>query len=119
MESKQALNALDALSHETRLQVFRLLVTAGPEGRSAGAIAEALDVLPNTLSAHLACLTRAGLVTPARSGRTIRYSADYAGMRDLIAFLVRDCCQGTPEICGPLIALAEECVDCCDATRPH
>lgn len=106
MESKRALEALSALSHETRLSVFRLLVTAGPGGLSAGVIAEQLTVLPNTLSTHLGLLARAGLVVPARNGRTIRYSANYDGMRELMAFLVRDCCAGNPEICSSLVAVA-------------
>ncbi len=112
MESKRALEALSALSHETRLSVFRLLVTAGPTGLSAGVIAEQLEVLPNTLSNHLGLLARAGLVVPARNGRVIRYSADYDGMRELMAFLVRDCCAGNPEICSSLLAVAAHGATC-------
>jgi DNA-binding transcriptional ArsR family regulator len=112
MESKRALVALSALSHETRLSVFRLLVTAGPMGVAAGAIAEQLEVLPNTLSTHLGLLARAGLVVPARNGRVIRYSADYDGMRELMAFLVRDCCAGNPEICSSLLAVATRGASC-------
>ena len=112
MESKRALEALGALSHETRLSVFRLLVTAGPAGLSAGVIAARLEVLPNTLSTHLGLLARAGLVVPARAGRVIRYSADYDGMRDLMAFLVRDCCAGNPELCSSLLAVAARGAAC-------
>ncbi len=114
MDQSTALAALAALSHETRLSVFRLLVTAGPHGMAAGSIAGKLDVLPNTLSAHLAQLDRAGLIVANRDGRSIRYGADYAGMRDLMAFLMRDCCGGNAEICAPLVAIAAECDACCD-----
>ncbi len=106
MENKKALAALAALSHETRLSVFRLLVAIGPSGLSAGAIADELDVLPNTLSTHLGNLSRAGLVVPTRVGRTILYAADYEGMRELMAFLLRDWCGGKPEICAPLFTVA-------------
>lgn len=95
-------DALAALAHETRLAVFRMLVKAGPEGLIAGAIAERANVPPSTMSHHLATLERAGLVGSERESRLIRYRADYAGMRHLLAFLVQDCCQGTPEICGDL-----------------
>ena len=105
MEMNDALDALTALAHETRLSVFRMLVTVGEDGLPAGEIAERLDVRPNTLSAHLAQLTRAGLVSPVREGRVIRYSAHYEGMRDVIAFLMQDCCGGQPEICAPLTTL--------------
>lgn len=114
MEMTGALAALSALSHETRLATFRLLVTAGPAGLPAGAIAERLGVLANTMSSHLAQLSRAGLVTTRREGRVVRYAADYDGMRDLMAFLVRDCCGGQPEICAPLAAIAAECAACAD-----
>ena len=106
VESKKALEALTALSHETRLSVFRLLVATSPSGLSAGSIADELDVLPNTLSTHLGHLSRAGLVVPTRVGRSILYAADYEGMRELMAFLLRDCCGGKPEICAPLFAAA-------------
>ena len=103
MENKKA---LAVLAHETRLSVFRPLVAIGPSGLSAGAIADELDVLPNTLSTHLGHLSRAGLVVPTRVGRTILYAADYEGMRELLAFLLRDCCAGKPEICASLFAVA-------------
>lgn len=101
MDQDSALDALSALSQETRLQVFRMLVQAGPEGLTAGAIAERLAVRPNTLSTHLAVLLAAGLLHKRRSGRTIIYSADYDGMRALLAYLVEDCCGGNPAICAP------------------
>jgi DNA-binding transcriptional ArsR family regulator len=98
-----AVDALGALAHETRLSVFRLLVKAGPEGMIAGAIAEERGVPPSTMSHHLATLERAGLVQSERQSRLIRYRADFVGMRRLMAFLLRDCCQGEPEMCGDLI----------------
>jgi ArsR family transcriptional regulator len=97
-------DALGALAHETRLAVFRMLVKAGPDGMIAGAIAEQQHVPPSTLSHHLATLERAGLVQSTRESRVIRYRADYTGMRRLIVFLLEDCCQGAPEMCGDLFA---------------
>ena len=118
MEMNDALDALTALAHETRLSVFRVLVAVGKDGLPAGVIAERLSVRPNTLSAHLAQLTRAGLVKPVREGRTIRYSAHYGGMRDVIAFLMQDCCGGQPEICAPLNGLLADAARCADGKSP-
>jgi ArsR family transcriptional regulator len=100
MEEKQALSCLAALSHETRLAVFRLLVQQGPRGMPAGEIAQRLTVLPATLSFHLKELERAGLIQAARQHRQILYATDYAGMRAPLDFIMRDCCQGHPELCG-------------------
>lgn len=102
MDTATALEALSALSQETRLATFRLLVRAGSAGLAAGEIAAALGVVQNTLSSHLAVLSRAGLVHRFREGRVIRYSADYAGMRALLTYLLEDCCAGDRKICGPL-----------------
>ena len=102
METKSAIEAFQALAQETRLAALRLLVQAGPNGLAAGAIAERLAVQPSTLSTHLAILERAGLVASRRDARHIFYSAQYEGLRQLIAFLTEDCCQGRPEICGGL-----------------
>ncbi len=99
-----AVAALGALAHDTRLAVFRLLVTAGPDGAVAGSIAERQGVPPSTLSHHLAALERAGLVASERQSRLVRYRADYAGMRRLLTFLMQDCCQGVPEMCSDLMA---------------
>jgi DNA-binding transcriptional ArsR family regulator len=99
-----AVDALGALAHETRLSVFRMLVKAGPEGMIAGAIAERHGVPPSTMSHHLATLERAGLVQSERESRLIHYRADFAGMRRLLTFLMQDCCQGAPEMCGDLLA---------------
>jgi ArsR family transcriptional regulator, arsenate/arsenite/antimonite-responsive transcriptional repressor len=94
METKQALQSLSALAQESRLSIFRLLVQAGPAGMAAGAIGEALDLPPATLSFHLAGLTRAGLAQSRQEGRFVIYTADYAAMNGLVGFLTENCCQG-------------------------
>ena len=104
MDTKQAIDALGALAQETRLQVFRLLVTAGPQGLPAGEIAESLGAPASTLSFHLAYLSRAGLVVSRRESRSIIYAANFDGMRGLLDFLTQDCCKGQPEMCRPLQA---------------
>ena len=102
MEITNATLALAALGQATRLSVFRLLVEAGPEGRKAGDIAEALSLPGATLSFHLKELSAAGLIRGEQSGRSIRYSADFQRMADLIAFLTRNCCGGQSlAVCGP------------------
>jgi ArsR family transcriptional regulator, arsenate/arsenite/antimonite-responsive transcriptional repressor len=103
MDKNSALDAFGALSQETRLDVFRLLVKTGVAGLHAGEIAARLDVRQNTLSTHLAILTRAGLVRHAREGRSVRYFADLDGMRALLGFLMEDCCGGEPGRCQPLL----------------
>lgn len=103
MDTKQAVEALAALSQDMRLDVFRLLVRTGPVGLCAGEIAERLAVRQNTLSTNLGVLTRAGLLVSAREGRSIRYFADLDGMRRLLGFLLEDCCGGRPETCRPLL----------------
>jgi DNA-binding transcriptional ArsR family regulator len=105
-----AVEALSALAQAHRLAVFRLLVRAGPEGLSAGEIAREVGVRPNTLSTHLAILERAELAESRRDGRSIIYTAGYGRMRDLLGFLVDDCCVGHPEICAPLAATARSCI---------
>ena len=100
MGAPHALAALAALGQPTRLSIFRLLVRKEPDGLSAGALAEAVGCPHNTLSTHVAILVRAGLVKGTREGRTITYRADPPGTRALIAFLVTDCCDGRPELCG-------------------
>lgn len=100
-----AVDALQALGHETRLAVFRMLVRAGPGGLMAGAIAQGCGVPPSTMSHHLANLERAGLAASTRESRVIRYRADYTGMRRLLAFLMEDCCAGDPLLCGDLVEL--------------
>jgi len=111
MEEKQALGAFQALSQETRLAVFRLLVRSGPNGLSAGAIAENLGVQPSTLSHHLGLLERASLIRSWRVERRIFYAADFEGTRRLLSFLTDDCCQGRPELCGDLTRTTVACDD--------
>jgi len=102
MDEKHALNAFAALSQETRLRIVRLLVTAGPDGMSAGAIGEAMDGASSSrMSFHLSHLEQAGLVGSRREGRSIIYSAALATLSGLVEFLMHDCCQGHPEICNP------------------
>lgn len=104
------MSALSALAQDTRLDVFRLLVKAGPEGLAAGEIATTLDIRPNTLSNNLNILSAAGLVRSAREGRSIRYFARMETMRALLAFLLEDCCGGRSELCQPVLdQIACEC----------
>lgn len=103
MDKSNALASLQALSQETRLDVFRLLMRAGPEGMAAGDIAVTCGVRQNTMSAHLSILSQAGLIRAARVGRSVRYCAEIGGIRGLLAFLMEDCCGGNPEQCQSLI----------------
>ena len=103
MDKKSALSALAALGQDTRLEVFRLLVKAGSKGIPAGGVASRLGTVPNTMSAHLKVLEHAGLVRAERDGRIVRYVADMSGFRDLLAYLMEDCCNGSPELCRPVI----------------
>ena len=109
MEINDAVAALSALAHETRLKAFRLLVTEGPTGLPAGEIARRLDVPPPTLSSHLPQLERAGLARSARVERRIFYAVDIEGTRRLLAYLTEDCCRGQPELCAPLSAADRLC----------
>jgi len=117
MSAPHALAALAALGQPTRLSIFRLLVRAEPHGLSAGAVAEAVGCPHNTLSTHVAILARAGLVQGTREGRTITYRADAAGTRALIAFLVNDCCDGRPELCGLVGETTDADCGCAPAPR--
>ena len=100
MDQKRAIAALGALAQETRLDLFRLLVTCGPEGLPAGVIADRLGVQPSSLSFHLAQLTNAGLITQRRLSRQLIYSAEYGAMNDLLAYLTENCC-GQGASCAP------------------
>jgi DNA-binding transcriptional ArsR family regulator len=104
-----AVEALSALAHGHRLAVFRLLVRSGDQGISAGEIAREVGIPSSTLSTHLTILAHAGLIRARRDGRSIIYRADYEAMRDLLGFLVADCCNGRPEICAPLNGLVQTC----------
>jgi len=103
METIKATTAFSALSQQTRLDVFRLLIKAGADGILAGALADRLEIRQNTMSANLAVLLHAGLVRNERHGRTIRYFADFDAVRGLLGFLMEECCGGQPERCQPII----------------
>lgn len=111
METNTAIEAFSALAQATRLETFRRLVRAGPEGLPAGAVARALETPPNTMSTHLAILERAGLVTSRREGRLVYYAASFDRVRGLVGFLLEDCCAGNPEVCGAVADMARQ--TCC------
>jgi ArsR family transcriptional regulator len=100
MSKPHALAAFAALGQPIRLDIFRLLMRREPDGLPAGAIADEIGCAQNTLSTHLAILARAGLVRGTRNGRSIVYRANVEGTRALISFLVTDCCDGHPDLCG-------------------
>lgn len=116
MESNQAIDVFAALSQATRLDAFRLVMAHEPQGLPAGEIARHLDVPQNTMSTHLAILTRAGLIEAERQGRTIVYRAVIERVREITNFLVQDCCGGRPELCDPLIA---DITPCCSPKEAH
>jgi ArsR family transcriptional regulator, arsenate/arsenite/antimonite-responsive transcriptional repressor len=101
MEKIDAVAALSALAQGNRLDVFRLLAQAGPDGMPAGGVAAALGLAPNTLTFHFDRLRQAGLVTVQRDGRSMIYAAQYETMNALLAFLTENCCGGAPEGCVP------------------
>lgn len=110
MDDLSAIEALSALAQPTRLAVFRHLAASYPGDLPAGEIARLCAVPHNTMSTHLAVLTRAGLTAASREGRVVRYRADLDRLRNLVAFLAQDCCDGRPELCVPLVAdLAVSC----------
>ena len=102
MKKHDALAALAALAQENRLDVFRLLVEAGPEGMPAGGVANALKLAPNTLTFHFDRLREAGLVTVRRDGRSMIYAARFETMNGLVSFLTENCCQGASAACAPV-----------------
>lgn len=112
MDADQAVAAFAALGQEHRLRIVRALVTAGPDGVAAGVLAGDVGLAVNNLSFHLKELSHAGLVQSRRDGRSIIYSAAYPALSALIAFLMKDCCQGRPEVCAPAVeALAACCAE--------
>ncbi|WP_441255858.1 metalloregulator ArsR/SmtB family transcription factor [Tardiphaga sp. 285_C5_N1_2] len=110
MKKLEAIEALGALAQETRLEAFRLLVKNEPDGVAAGELARDIGVPQNTMSTHLAILTRAGLVTGERHSRSIIYRANLATFQALTLFMIQDCCGGSPELCAPLL---ESLTPCC------
>jgi DNA-binding transcriptional ArsR family regulator len=120
MEKQMAISALAALAQETRLDVFRLLVQAGPLGLPAGELGDALGVPSATLSFHLKELKSAGLVRVERQGRSRIYRPDFAAANELIGFLTANCCQGLGGRPGDVRHSAAPCAPACapDAGRP-
>jgi DNA-binding transcriptional ArsR family regulator len=112
MEQELAVRRLSALAQDARLSLFRLLVTAGPEGMAAGEIARELKIQPNTLSAQLLILANARLVQARREGRSIIYAVSLDGIRELLVFLTEDCCRRSPAVCEPLAEIAAKV--CCE-----
>jgi DNA-binding transcriptional ArsR family regulator len=103
MELNEMIAAFSALSQETRLETLRTLIRKGPGGVSAGALASAIGAPAPTMSFHLKELLAAGLVVQRREGRRLVYAPNYGGLRSLIDFLLTDCCQGDPRLCGPYV----------------
>ena len=110
MENTSAILVLAALAQPTRLDSFRRLIANEPDGMAAGELARQLEVPQNTLSAHLNIMAHAGLVRGERHSRSIIYRVDLDHFRDVMLFLVKDCCGGRAELCAPLIA---ELTPCC------
>ena len=107
-----AIDALSALAHPGRLAVFRLLVSAGPGGVAAGEVARLLDTPPNTMSTQLAILSRSGLIGSRRESRSVIYQANYDAFSELLGFLVKDCCDGRPEVCTRLANVVRPALNC-------
>ena len=104
MDTQSAIEAFASLAQPTRLTAFRQLIKVYPDELPAGDIARFCKAPHNTMSSHLAILTRAGLIAVRRDGRVMNYRADVDGFRKLVKFMMQDCCNGRPEICAPLIA---------------
>jgi DNA-binding transcriptional ArsR family regulator len=100
MKTTGAISALSALAHEYRLAVYRLLVERGPEGLSAGAIAERIGLVPSSLTFHVQALQRAGLITQRRVSRQVFYAADFAAMNALVGYLTENCCGQSAASCA-------------------
>lgn len=109
MDEPQAVAALAALGQEHRLRIVRALITAGPDGLAAGVLAGEVGVSGTNLSFHLRALSHAGLIQSRRNGRSVIYGAAYPALSGLIAFLMRDCCQGRPEVDIPAVAAPASC----------
>jgi ArsR family transcriptional regulator len=117
MDKSDALAALAAISQESRLDMFRLLVQAGAQGLPAGQIGERLGLPSATLSFHLTQLKHAGLVNFRREGRSLIYTAKYAAMNALLGYLMENCCQGDPAGCGVGICDSSTLIDAKEGIR--
>ena len=109
MDENQIIAALAALAQSTRLQTFRLLVEREPDGVAATELARIIGVPQNTMSAHLATLSQAGLIRGNRQSRSIIYRADLDRFREVTLYLIKGCCGGNPALCAPLIADLTPC----------
>jgi DNA-binding transcriptional ArsR family regulator len=117
MESERTILALAALAQATRLETVRLLVKQEPDGVPAGEIARHLGVPHNTMSTHLSILTRAGLIQSERHSRSIIYRADLEAFREVMTYLLQDCCGGHPGVCAPLVELLKPCCSAPETTH--
>lgn len=113
MDIESSVATLSSLAQATRLEAFRLLVRNEPNGLPAGEIARLLGVPHNTMSSHLNILNHTGLVTSERLGRSIVYRVDMGVVRGFFVYLLKDCCDGRPELCQPLL---EDLTPCCQPT---
>ena len=111
MDNSQTIEALSALAQATRLEAFKLLVKFAVDGVPAGEIARLLEVPHNTMSAHLSVLSRAGLIRSEKQSRSVIYYPELERVREVVSFLLKDCCAGHPQICTPLMS---DLVPCCD-----
>src|SRR5260221_6530050 len=109
MDDMEVIAALAALAQPTRLDTFRLLVKHEPDGLPQGELARLIEVPQNTMSTHLAILSRAGLDSGERQSRSIIYSANLDQLREMMLFLLKDCCGGRADLCAPLVAELNPC----------
>ncbi|MEM8541820.1 MAG: metalloregulator ArsR/SmtB family transcription factor [Pseudomonadota bacterium] len=103
MDTNKATEVFAALSQSTRIEALRILIKTGADGMLAGDLGDLMEIRQNTMSANLSVLLHAGLVRNEREGRSIRYFADFDGLRGVLAFLMEDCCGGNPELCQPVL----------------
>ena len=109
MEQETAIQAFAALAQESRMEIYRLLVRKEPQGLPVGEISRQLDIVPSTLSGHLAVLKRAGLLKSTRHQREIHYAANLDAMGNLVRFMLEDCCSGQVENCTQIVSLLKQC----------
>ena len=109
MDTIKAVESLSALAQPTRMDVFRLLVGNEPHGLPAGEIARQLQIPHNTMSSHLAILQRADLLSSEKQSRSVVYRVRLPAVHELVVYLLRDCCNGKPELCTPLINELSAC----------